>query len=217
MFTRFHKPSPSSSSSGPPPPSLPPSSLESEITPRLRTWRQALDRCRSAPQLCLCILQLEKAIAWERSVVKLVSCSPPLVSWMVDHDAPPPPPLTSAHCVGPHHQNCQVCRKGDNDEYLLLCDGCDRGCHMYCLRPKVTQVPEGDWFCPTCTAKVRLTSVAVATTSQGRIEHRWVVGYALSGGRRGREIKSHSSVISGRYRGPLRLPLIGPMGAPGRL
>ncbi|KAJ3586897.1 hypothetical protein NHX12_013289 [Muraenolepis orangiensis] len=95
-------------------------SLESEITPRLRTWRQALDRCRSAPQLCLCILQLEKAIAWERSVVKL---------------------------------NCQVCRKGDNDESLLLCDGCDRGCHMYCLRPKVTQVPEGDWFCPTCTAK----------------------------------------------------------------
>ncbi|KAL1021451.1 hypothetical protein UPYG_G00013410 [Umbra pygmaea] len=95
-------------------------SLESEITPRLRTWRQALDRCRSAPQLCLCLLQLEKAIAWERSVVKVT---------------------------------CQVCRKGDNDECLLLCDGCDRGCHMYCLRPKVTQVPEGDWFCPTCVSK----------------------------------------------------------------
>ncbi|KAJ8016273.1 hypothetical protein DPEC_G00005490 [Dallia pectoralis] len=95
-------------------------SLESEITPRLRTWRQALDRCRSAPQLCLCLLQLEKAIAWERSLVKVT---------------------------------CQVCRKGDNDAYLLLCDGCDRGCHMYCLRPKVTQVPEGDWFCSTCVSK----------------------------------------------------------------
>ncbi|XP_040905153.1 bromodomain adjacent to zinc finger domain protein 2A [Toxotes jaculatrix] len=95
-------------------------SLESEITSRLRTWRQALDRCRSAPQLCLCLLQLEKAIAWERSVTKVT---------------------------------CQVCRKGDNDECLLLCDSCDRGCHMYCLRPKITQVPEGDWFCPTCIAK----------------------------------------------------------------
>ncbi|XP_013862726.1 bromodomain adjacent to zinc finger domain protein 2A [Austrofundulus limnaeus] len=95
-------------------------SLESEITSRLRTWRQALDRCRSAPQLCLCLLQLEKAIAWERSVTKVT---------------------------------CQVCKKGDNDECLLLCDGCDRGCHMYCLRPKITQVPEGDWFCPTCVAK----------------------------------------------------------------
>ncbi|CAG6021682.1 unnamed protein product [Menidia menidia] len=46
-------------------------SLESEITSRMRTWRQALDRCRSAPQLCLCLLQLEKAIAWERSVTKV--------------------------------------------------------------------------------------------------------------------------------------------------
>ncbi|MEQ2184899.1 hypothetical protein GOODEAATRI_012682 [Goodea atripinnis] len=36
---------------------------------------------------------------------------------------------------------CQVCRKGDNDECLLLCDGCDRGCHMYCLKPKITQDP----------------------------------------------------------------------------
>ncbi|XP_028265980.1 bromodomain adjacent to zinc finger domain protein 2A [Parambassis ranga] len=95
-------------------------SLENEITSRLRTWRQALDRCRSAPQVCLCLQQLEKAIAWERSVTKVT---------------------------------CQVCKKGDNDECLLLCDGCDRGCHMYCLRPKITQVPEGDWFCPTCVAK----------------------------------------------------------------
>lgn len=95
-------------------------SLESEITPRLRTWRQALDRCRSASQLSLCLLQLEKAIAWERSIIKVT---------------------------------CQVCRKGDDDEYLLLCDGCDRGCHMFCLRPKVMQVPEGDWFCPTCVSK----------------------------------------------------------------
>lgn len=51
-------------------------------------------------------------------------------------------------------QTCQVCKKGDNDECLLLCDGCDRGCHMYCLRPKLTQVPEGDWFCPNCVSQV---------------------------------------------------------------
>ncbi|XP_037396950.1 bromodomain adjacent to zinc finger domain protein 2A isoform X3 [Pygocentrus nattereri] len=94
--------------------------LESEITPRLRTWRQALDRCRSASQLALCLLQLERAIAWEKSIVKVT---------------------------------CQMCRKGDNDECLLLCDGCDRGWHMFCLRPKVTEVPEGDWFCPTCISK----------------------------------------------------------------
>lgn len=110
-------------------------SLESEITSRLRTWRQALDRCRSAPQLCLCLLQLEKAIAWERSVTKVT---------------------------------CQVCRKGDNDECLLLCDGCDRGCHMYCLRPKITQVPEGDWFCPTCVAQEEVETIRSHRSSKKR-------------------------------------------------
>lgn len=53
-------------------------------------------------------------------------------------------------------QTCLVCRKGDNDEFLLLCDGCDRGCHIYCHRPKMEVVPEGDWFCAVCLAQVRL-------------------------------------------------------------
>ncbi|XP_075708200.1 bromodomain adjacent to zinc finger domain protein 2A isoform X2 [Rhinoderma darwinii] len=45
---------------------------------------------------------------------------------------------------------CIYCRKGDNDECLLLCDSCDRGCHSYCHRPPMTEIPEGDWFCPHC-------------------------------------------------------------------
>lgn len=57
-------------------------------------------------------------------------------------------------CVCFPSQTCLVCRKGDNDEYLLLCDACDRGCHMFCLRPKMTKVPDGDWYCPICVAKV---------------------------------------------------------------
>ncbi|KAI5621075.1 bromodomain adjacent to zinc finger domain protein 2B-like isoform X2, partial [Silurus asotus] len=48
---------------------------------------------------------------------------------------------------------CQLCQKGDNDELLLLCDGCDKGCHTYCHNPKITTIPEGDWFCPACIAK----------------------------------------------------------------
>uniref|UniRef100_A0A7N6A722 Bromodomain adjacent to zinc finger domain 2B n=1 Tax=Anabas testudineus TaxID=64144 RepID=A0A7N6A722_ANATE len=49
--------------------------------------------------------------------------------------------------------HCQLCEKGDNEELLLLCDGCDKGCHTYCHKPKITTVPDGDWFCPTCMAK----------------------------------------------------------------
>lgn len=44
-----------------------------EITPRMRTWRQTLERCHSAAQVALCINQLECSIAWEKSVVRAVS------------------------------------------------------------------------------------------------------------------------------------------------
>uniref|UniRef100_A0A3B4YUY6 Bromodomain adjacent to zinc finger domain 2B n=1 Tax=Stegastes partitus TaxID=144197 RepID=A0A3B4YUY6_9TELE len=49
--------------------------------------------------------------------------------------------------------HCQLCQKGDNEDLLLLCDSCDKGCHTYCHKPKITTVPDGDWFCPTCVAK----------------------------------------------------------------
>ncbi|XP_071585571.1 bromodomain adjacent to zinc finger domain protein 2A [Heliangelus exortis] len=101
--------------------SLGPTEIAYEITPRVRTWRQTLERCRSAAQVSLCIYQLEKSIAWEKSVNRVT---------------------------------CLVCRRGDDDEHLLLCDGCDRGCHLYCHRPKMTEVPEGDWFCSVCVSRV---------------------------------------------------------------
>lgn len=51
-------------------------------------------------------------------------------------------------------QYCQMCKKGDNEDLLLLCDGCDKGCHTYCHKPKITSIPEGDWYCPACISKV---------------------------------------------------------------
>ncbi|XP_037704966.1 bromodomain adjacent to zinc finger domain protein 2B isoform X5 [Choloepus didactylus] len=94
--------------------------IEEDIAPGLRVWRRALTEARSAAQVALCIQQLQKSIAWEKSIMKVY---------------------------------CQICRKGDNEELLLLCDGCDKGCHTYCHRPKITTIPDGDWFCPACIAK----------------------------------------------------------------
>ncbi|XP_032968669.1 bromodomain adjacent to zinc finger domain protein 2B isoform X12 [Rhinolophus ferrumequinum] len=94
--------------------------IEEDIAPGLRVWRRALSEARSAAQVALCIQQLQKSIAWEKSIMKVY---------------------------------CQICRKGDNEELLLLCDGCDKGCHTYCHRPRITTIPDGDWFCPACIAK----------------------------------------------------------------
>ncbi|KAM9709130.1 bromodomain adjacent to zinc finger domain protein 2B isoform 2-T5 [Menidia menidia] len=54
--------------------------------------------------------------------------------------------------------HCQLCQRGDNEELLLLCDGCDKGCHTYCHNPKITTIPDGDWFCSLCVAKERGTT-----------------------------------------------------------
>ena len=45
---------------------------------------------------------------------------------------------------------CTVCN--DNDDQVLLCDGCSEGvCHTYCATPRLDSVPEGWWFCAACS------------------------------------------------------------------
>lgn len=41
---------------------------------------------------------------------------------------------------------------------MLLCDGCDKGHHTYCLKPKLKSVPQGDWYCHDCKPKERVRS-----------------------------------------------------------
>ncbi|XP_017337201.2 bromodomain adjacent to zinc finger domain protein 2B isoform X11 [Ictalurus punctatus] len=93
---------------------------EEEIAPGMKVWRKALSEVRNSSQLAMCLQQLQKSIAWERSIMKVY---------------------------------CQICRKGDNEDLLLLCDGCDKGCHTYCHKPKINAIPEGDWYCPACISK----------------------------------------------------------------
>ncbi|CAK9207221.1 unnamed protein product [Sphagnum troendelagicum] len=46
---------------------------------------------------------------------------------------------------------CEKCGHGDSEQEMLLCDGCDRGFHMFCLCPVLVTLPVGDWFCPLCS------------------------------------------------------------------
>ncbi|XP_078117921.1 bromodomain adjacent to zinc finger domain protein 2B-like isoform X2 [Sander vitreus] len=130
---------------------------EEEVAPGMKLWRKALGEVRSSAQLSLCIQQLEKSIAWERSIMKV---------------------------------HCQLCQKGDNEELLLLCDGCDKGCHTYCQKPKITTVPDGDWFCPTCVAKSPVCSVIQESGQSPR--SRKQLSQTAGGGKKGIEVKRNS-------------------------
>ena len=48
---------------------------------------------------------------------------------------------------------CICCHKKENendpnDPPMLLCDGCDAGCHLPCSG--LAAIPENEWFCPNC-------------------------------------------------------------------
>merc|ERR1711957_736454 len=49
---------------------------------------------------------------------------------------------------------CGICKLSNKQHEMLECDKCSQGYHMACLTPPLTEVPEGDWFCTKCTAKV---------------------------------------------------------------
>ncbi|KAL4612786.1 lysine-specific demethylase 5A isoform X1 [Arapaima gigas] len=48
---------------------------------------------------------------------------------------------------------CLACGRGDEEDRLLLCDGCDDSYHTFCLVPPLQDVPKGDWRCPKCVAE----------------------------------------------------------------
>uniref|UniRef100_A0A673M032 [histone H3]-trimethyl-L-lysine(4) demethylase n=1 Tax=Sinocyclocheilus rhinocerous TaxID=307959 RepID=A0A673M032_9TELE len=50
---------------------------------------------------------------------------------------------------------CRMCGRGDEDEKLLLCDGCEDNYHTFCLIPPLSDPPKGNWRCPKCIAECK--------------------------------------------------------------
>ncbi|EEF43374.1 Histone-lysine N-methyltransferase ATXR6, putative [Ricinus communis] len=59
---------------------------------------------------------------------------------------------------------CQECGSGQSPAELLLCDKCDRGYHLFCLRPILVSVPKGSWFCPSCSLQKKPKSFPLVQT-----------------------------------------------------
>ncbi len=47
---------------------------------------------------------------------------------------------------------CFVCKRNDQQDLILLCDGCDGEYHTFCVQPPLRRIPDDEWFCKECKA-----------------------------------------------------------------
>ena len=69
---------------------------------------------------------------------------------MVEVEPPPAKPGDAAYEEADDAWGCQYCGSREDEDRMLLCDGCDAAWHLWCLNPPLTCVPTGDWYCQQC-------------------------------------------------------------------
>jgi len=94
---------------------------------------------------------------------------------------------------------CEMCATAGAADKMLLCDGCDRGWHIFCLKPPLPAVPDGRWLCPICInasleecQDTRPPTHAAGVPFQGRAR---VQGATKAGGHKRRRL-SHGPHIT---------------------
>lgn len=63
-------------------------------------------------------------------------------------------------------QPCAICGSNDNEEVLLLCDGCDVPSHTYCLG--LDAIPFEAWYCDQCEAQRAIGAVSDTSSRLSR-------------------------------------------------
>jgi hypothetical protein len=122
---------------------IPSSSKHDEVPQQLERWRRTVNESRTLAQLALCLTQLERCIAWERSIMRVF---------------------------------CEICNSDNDEEKLLLCDGCDHGTHTFCFLPPMSFIPPNDWYCYVCIGKAKGENLCFVCGNKGdnqlnRCEH----------------------------------------------
>ncbi|KAI9930460.1 hypothetical protein MW887_011214 [Aspergillus wentii] len=67
-------------------------------------------------------------------------------------------------------QPCPICGDAENEELLLLCDGCDAPSHTYCLG--LDEIPSGSWYCARCETQRAIGASSDASARSSRPQDR---------------------------------------------
>ncbi|XP_049541340.1 bromodomain adjacent to zinc finger domain protein 1A [Anopheles darlingi] len=86
---------------------------------------------------------LKNLVKWEVSLMRSTSFAQLFLHYNVLYDA-------IYWSRSAERISCMICRRKVDPDLTLLCDECNRACHIYCLKPKLKEVPAGDWFCMKC-------------------------------------------------------------------
>uniref|UniRef100_A0A671LSN8 [histone H3]-trimethyl-L-lysine(4) demethylase n=1 Tax=Sinocyclocheilus anshuiensis TaxID=1608454 RepID=A0A671LSN8_9TELE len=100
--------------------------------------------CRFIITVCLPFQEVPIQVKQEPVEIKEINPEPEKSKSRYKKNIPPPPMDLYV---------CLVCGKGNDEDRLLLCDGCDDSYHTFCLIPPLSDVPRGDWRCPKCLAQ----------------------------------------------------------------
>jgi PHD-finger len=87
------------------------------------------------------VLEGRDGAEWQEHARNCAPCHIPYIEGTVD---------PSLRLAAPS-QRCMGCGEPTQGEQMVLCDGCQRGWHIFCLRPPLEGVPVGQWLCPRCT------------------------------------------------------------------
>lgn len=166
------------------------SSKYDEVPQQLERWRRTVNESRTPAQLALCLTQLERCIAWERSIMRVyceicnsdVDEEKLLLCDGCDHGTHTYCFLPPMSFIPPNDWYCYVCigkAKGENlcfvcgnkgDNPLNRCEHCSKLFHEDCLKNAKQQ--RGKWLCVLCAAND--SSALLATLTAGNTNGKWV-------------------------------------------
>ncbi|CAF0939581.1 unnamed protein product [Adineta steineri] len=155
-----------------------------EVPQQLERWRRTVNESRTPAQLALCLTQLERCIAWERSIMKVYCeiCNSDsdeeklLLCDGCDHGTHTYCFLPPMSFIPPNDWYCYVCigkAKGENlcfvcgnkgDIPLNRCEHCGKLFHENCLKNAKQQ--RGKWFCVLCSVTEISSNGNTPTKSQ---------------------------------------------------